>query len=79
MRYEAEGAEQRFTLWNGVIAHFGMGVEPDESAQVAGPYVTASQLACQVNAEVGFETGFVVDGFVVGAHGFKGQVQVCAA
>lgn len=38
-----------------------------------------SQLAGQVNAEVGIEEGFVVDRFVACAHGFKEQRQVCAA
>lgn len=44
------------------------GAGADEGALVAGPDITAGQLARQVNVEVGFQTNFVVDAFVVGAH-----------
>ena len=68
VRDQAEAAQQRLALGHRVITHVGMGVAADEGAQVARPDITAGQLAGQVNAEVSFEAGLVVDGFEMGAH-----------
>ena len=72
MRNQTKAAEQRFTRRHRVIghvgAHIGVFMAPNEGAQVARPHIAPRQFAGQGHTEMLFQEGFVVDGFVVGAH-----------